>query len=121
MRYSKQREVVYQVLCQTDTHPDASWVFEQARKILPSISLGTVYRNLDELCAIGRVKRISVDGSAERFDAAMHAHAHFVCEKCRSVSDAGIPSVSVDCPCGKANRSEVTLYGVCNKCRQAAN
>lgn len=118
MRYSKQREVVYQILCKTDTHPDASWVFEQARKVLPSISLGTVYRNLDELCAIGRVKKISVDGSAERFDAAMHSHAHFVCNVCHRVLDAGIPDVEVDCLCGKVERAEVMLYGICNNCQQ---
>ncbi len=118
MRFSKQREVVYKVLCATDTHPDAAAVFEEARKVLPSISLATVYRNLDELCELGKVKRISVDGSAERFDAGMHAHAHFVCYRCHRVLDAGVPSVDVDCVCGKAERAEVMLYGICNNCQQ---
>lgn len=116
MRFSKQREAVYKVLCATDTHPDASWVFAEVRKVMPSISLATVYRNLDELCSLGKVKRISVDGSAERFDAAMHAHAHFVCNECHRVLDAGVPTVEVDCPC-MVERAEVTLYGVCNDCK----
>ncbi len=117
MRFSKQRQVVYEVLCATTAHPDAATVFEEARKALPSISLATVYRNLDELCALGKVKRISVDGSAERFDAGMHAHAHFVCTECNRVLDAGVPTVQVDCDCGIANRAEVMLYGVCNNCK----
>lgn len=117
MRYSKQREVVYNVLCATDAHPDVSYIYREARKILPSISLGTVYRNLDELCLSKRAKRIGVEGSAERFDAKTHSHAHFVCTVCGMVLDVEEPTVAVECRHGDVERAEVMLYGVCEHCK----
>ena len=47
--YSKQREVILNVLHSTNTHPTVNWIYSEARKTLPNISLGTVYRNLTEL------------------------------------------------------------------------
>jgi len=46
---SKQREVILRVLKRTSSHPTADWVYEQVRKEIPNISLGTVYRNLKSL------------------------------------------------------------------------
>lgn len=117
MRYSKQREEVYKVLCQTDTHPDVAYVYKEVRKVIPKISLGTVYRNLEELCKAGRARKVSVEGSPERFDAKMQNHAHFVCASCGAVLDADLPKVDCSCNVGKVVRAEVMFYGVCEKCR----
>ena len=38
-RYSRQREVVYGILSATDTHPTAEWIYFEAKKVLPNISL----------------------------------------------------------------------------------
>ena len=53
MRKSQQREAVYSVIKSTTSHPDAYWVYEKAREIIPDISLGTVYRNLGQLAESG--------------------------------------------------------------------
>lgn len=117
MRYSKQREAVYSVLSHTDTHPNAAWIYARAREIVPNISLGTVYRNLDELVAEGRIKRVSASGSADRYDAAVGNHAHFLCEQCGRVIDLDSPKVVLpDAPVG-VTRCEITLYGICDECR----
>lgn len=119
MRYSKQREEVYNVLCQTDAHPDVAYIYREVRKVLPQISLGTVYRNLEELCSVGRARKIGVEGSAERFDAKMQNHAHFVCTSCGAVLDTAMPNVDCNCSAGKVARAEVIFYGICEKCRFA--
>jgi len=36
-------------------HPSAERVFERVRSVLPRISLGTVYRNLQRLASEGRI------------------------------------------------------------------
>ena len=51
--YSRQRETILQVLHSTDTHPTASAVYNEVRKVIPNISLGTVYRNLAALSEEG--------------------------------------------------------------------
>lgn len=117
MRFSKQREAVYTVLAATDTHPDAAWVYARARKIIPNISLGTVYRNLDELCDCGRARRISAEGHAERFDANTMAHPHFVCEACGRVLDVDESLVSVSCKVAGVRMADIMLYGECEDCR----
>ena len=94
MRYSKQREAVYGVLYSTDTHPDVSWIYNEVKKIIPKISLATVYRNLDELESLGRIKKVSVEGYSERYDANVSNHAHLVCESCGKIADADMSGVT---------------------------
>ena len=48
MRYSHQREVIREIIFSTNSHPSADWVYAKARKAIPNISLGTVYRNLKQ-------------------------------------------------------------------------
>lgn len=117
MRYSKQREAVFQALASTDTHPDVSWVYNMARKQIPNISLGTVYRNLNELCDCGRAMRISAEGHVERFDARAYSHPHFVCEKCGKVVDVDPSKVTIICNVDGVNKADVMLYGLCDQCK----
>lgn len=117
MRFSKQREAVYEVLRSTDTHPDVAWIYNQTRKIIPNISLGTVYRNLNELAAAGRIKRVSCECGSERFDAQIQPHAHFVCTKCGAITDVDAGKCNVSCRLDNVFYSEVTLYGICDECR----
>ena len=49
MRNSKQRDLILQLVRSAHTHPTADWVYNEARKQMPNISLGTVYRNLGQL------------------------------------------------------------------------
>ena len=85
--YSRQREAILQVLSGTKSHPDAAWVYEQARKIIPNISLGTVYRNLSNLQQSGKIVSLGVYGGVERFDADVNEHLHFFCKKCKAIKD----------------------------------
>lgn len=49
LRYSKQRETIYQVLMEDGSHPNVDTIYTNVKKIIPDISLGTVYRNLNLL------------------------------------------------------------------------
>lgn len=117
MRYSRQREAVYNVLASTDTHPDVAWIYSQVRKDIPNISLGTVYRNLGELVASGRAMRIAVENDCERFDAKAYAHPHFACTCCGCVSDVMPEKVHLSCDIQGIIRADVMLYGICSKCK----
>ena len=44
--FSSKRNAIYQVLCATDTHPGARWVYDRLKPHIPDLSLGTVYRNI---------------------------------------------------------------------------
>ena len=50
MKYSRQRELIYQTVLHNPIHPSADTVHALVRTQEPNISLGTVYRNLNLLC-----------------------------------------------------------------------
>ena len=85
--YSKQREAVLKVLSGTKSHPDAAWVYEETRKLIPNISLGTVYRNLAKLKSDGEIVSVGVYDGFERFDADVSEHLHFYCKGCQRILD----------------------------------
>ena len=49
MRYSHQRNIIYQSICAVKTHPNAHEVIKMVQPYIPKISSGTVYRNLSQL------------------------------------------------------------------------
>lgn len=117
MRYSKQREAVYNVLCGTKSHPNVAWIYSQAQQQMPDIGLATVYRNLEELCACGRIRKISARNNPERYDADVSPHTHFVCTRCNQITDLPSGAVDVICNCSDVEFVDVMLYGVCEKCK----
>lgn len=91
-RNTRQRTVIMELLRQTREHPPAEVIYREARKILPNISLGTVYRNLNFLREQGQVNEIRANGGASsRFEAVLPPHAHFHCRHCHSVQDIRLP------------------------------
>ena len=85
MRYSHQRELILrEVLSRTD-HPTAEQICTSLRVDCPRLSLGTVYRDLNTLVEIGKIRRVSIPGEADRFDGETTVHQHLWCRKCHSV------------------------------------
>ena len=86
MRYSHQREAIKKVVQNTNSHPTADWVFNQTKKIIPNISLGTVYRNLKRLEEEGEMNTI-YDGNIARYDWNTESHDHLKCKECGDLVD----------------------------------
>ena len=59
MRNSIQRNLVYDIIQVSCDHPTADMVYLRAKQTMPKISLGTVYRNLNELVELGKILRIN--------------------------------------------------------------
>ena len=55
VRYSKKRTAVYDVLSSTKSHPTAEWIYNRLKPEIPDLSLATVYRNLAQLEADGKI------------------------------------------------------------------
>ncbi len=120
MRYSKQRQAIYDAVCSTSCHPDAEWVYEQTRKQIPNVSKGTVYRDLKELVQAGRIDSLETTHDKLRFDGNLTAHAHFICRTCERVFDFPLvrkPSAPVGFVCDKQKH---LFYGICEECNGKA-
>lgn len=121
-RMTKQKKVILQVLKNTTCHPTADWIYEQAKKQLPEISLGTVYRNLNVLKEAGEILELSYGSTFSRFDGNPHNHYHFTCERCGQVLDVDFPvqheiDRAVEMETGlKVNSHRIEFYGLCPEC-----
>lgn len=120
-KYSKQREVILNVLCSTTSHPTVNWIYEQARLQLPKISLGTVYRNLTELKDEGRIIEIAVCDGFQHFDGNPNPHLHFHCLNCGEIADCNAPNealknhIESELSC-RVTEQKLVFNGVCKNC-----
>jgi Fe2+ or Zn2+ uptake regulation protein len=120
-RLTKQRAAVLRALGD-GMHLSAETIHARVRKDVPDVSLGTIYRTLDILRAIGLVQAFSFAGGAARYEAALAKHHHLLCSSCRSlvnVSADGIADVARDIAMG-AGYTEIdyalTITGRCSTC-----
>lgn len=90
-RKTRQRETILRILKGTTTHPTADWIYDQARKKIPNISKGTVYRNLGLLKETGDILELDFTGMLSRFDGNTQDHYHFRCERCACIYDLDEP------------------------------
>ena len=60
MNYSYQREKILEYVLNSCEHPTVETIYNNVRKSLPNISLGTVYRNLNKLSEMGKIKKITI-------------------------------------------------------------
>jgi len=121
-RNTKQKAIIYQVVLDSKDHPTAEKVYERAKKELPSISLGTVYRVLKELSSEGKVREIIVDKQSH-FEGRTDFHHHFVCRECGRIEDVETPLCRYTCKKIEdkgyiVEDIEYKFYGLCKRCAQ---
>lgn len=128
LRLTPQRRAILEVLRGTDIHPEASWIYQEVRKKLPTISLGTVYRNLDLMAAAGLIQELTLDAQLSRWDGHPHPHYHVVCLHCHRVADIELSGLAVELNARAARASEFAIQGhvlhfvgLCPSCRPDTN
>lgn len=126
MIYSKQRESVLEAVRETQgQHPTADALYTAIREESPSVSLATVYRNLNQLAEAGRIARISIPGAADRFDPVTDGHSHLICRDCGAVVDiprAALPDLTAPVAAVTGclvESSGMVFYGLCPGCAAA--
>ena len=87
MRYSKQRNLVLNILRENPVHPTAEWIFAKAKEEMPGIGVATVYRNLNALVEAGEIERIPGIDGVDRFDGNRMPHYHMKCNECGMLFD----------------------------------
>lgn len=120
MRNSRQRDAVLEVLRTSCDHPTADIIFERVRQSIPNISLGTVYRNLNQLKDEGIITVVESSDTKVHYEGNLAEHIHFLCKKCNTITDvfckSEIPTELVKM--GFEVQSQKTVYyGICNNCR----
>lgn len=87
MRNTKQKELILKIINNSYNHPTALDIYKEAKKTIPNISLGTIYRNLKLLTEQNEIRMIKMKDNINRFDHINQKHSHFICLKCGKIMD----------------------------------
>ncbi len=126
MKYSRQREIILDKLKANAVHPTAEYLYSILKKENSTISLATLYRNLNQLEEHGIIKRIDGLETSSHYDHNTHTHYHFICDNCKKVYD-----INSDIAPELVRRAEeetkfkvlghdIVFHGICSECKASA-
>ncbi|MBD3156517.1 hypothetical protein GF369_01685 [Candidatus Peregrinibacteria bacterium] len=122
-RFSHQRALIRKILTDYKGHLSAEEIYERVLKHEPSMSLGTVYRNLHVLEGMGEIRKLMVKEKA-LYEGERKPHHHIICTRCGMVKNVYKPA---HLKCEKClswvhdftvEEAFITAYGVCKQCKK---
>ena len=121
VRHSDTRNRILEYLRSTKAHPSAETIYNALKPTMPTLSLKTVYTNLNFFEEHGQAIRVANVNGVERYDANCEDHVHFVCDECGTVidiMDADIKKAKKACQVGQAKIKsiQIVLHGTCENC-----
>ncbi len=124
IRMTHQREIILQELKASGLHLTADELYDRVKKMLPRISLATVYRNLEILTQAGMIAKREVSGRQKRFDADVSDHDHIYCIQCHKLDNLDLDRKAIGrLPAAQMKGYTVLGYrlefvGICKECRE---
>lgn len=123
-RNTIQRTLVLEAVRTLGCHATADEVYAEIAATHPSVSRGTVYRNLNQLAESGDIRKVAVPDGADRFDHQCQDHYHIKCLKCGRVFDVDIDYIPNLEGAIKDSHGftfaghDIMFRGVCPQCKQ---
>lgn len=120
-----QRQVLYRAIAESDEHPSPEALYEKVKQEIPSISLGTIYRNIKIFTNCGLLEEVTPLHEASRLDPNLTNHHHLVCRCCHSIVD--VPYEDIEPVRFRTNPPEgfhverYEILGICSRCAMKAN
>ena len=122
-RNTIQRSLVLEAVNKLHSHATADEIYNVLVKEHPTISKGTVYRNLKLLCETGDIRKREIPGSADCFDHICTNHYHAKCIKCGHIFDVemeymeGIEKSIKNAHGFVFTGHDIVFKGICPKCK----
>ena len=118
-----QRKVILEELSLLKSHPTADELFQIIRIRLPKISLATVYRNLADLAASGKIRKTELPGGKARFETKIEPHFHLRCVHCEAIEDLPLSKEEIgdflkDKVTRRVQDFELCFSGLCRSCQE---
>ena len=119
--------MIYNQVRNFPIHPTADQVYTALKAENPALSLGTVYRNLNQLSEMGMLLKIRIADGSDRFDGRTDAHYHMVCDKCSQVYDVelteldGLKNAVAERYGHQLTVVTLNLNGICCGCRESSS
>ena len=95
-------------------------VLEHGQRIVPSLGLATVYRNVKALVAEGWLSEVELPGGGLRYELAERPHHHhFLCRTCDQAFDVHLCPAEIEELAPESfevESHELILFGRCEAC-----
>lgn len=122
IKLTHQRLEIFRALMAVSNHPSAELIHKRIHKKLPTIAIDTVYRTLTTFDELGLIKKLHVMNERTLFDTNLDIHHHFICTRCKKVSDiywADFDNIALPGTVenmGKVESRHLEIHGICNSC-----
>ena len=89
LRYTRQRQAVWDELCTSDDHRDAETIYFSLRKSGLNVSRATVYRTIDVLVKNNMVRKLELGDGRARYEHKINSthHDHLICVHCGRIEE----------------------------------
>lgn len=124
VRMTSQRAAILRYLIQTDTHPTAEQIYAALGSHFHTMSLATVYNNVNMLVQYNLVKPLKSKDEAVHFDFNGKKHYHVICTRCGRIVDLFYPILyEVEAFAHQetgflVSGHHLEIYGLCPQCQQ---
>jgi Fur family peroxide stress response transcriptional regulator len=87
----------------------------------PSLSLATVYKNINTMCDRVFVSEVKIPNKKSLYELKKDEHAHIICTKCDSIMDITLQTSEIldqaeELSRYKIEQTTIIMSGVCPKC-----
>lgn len=93
-KLTPQRLAIARILSVSQGHPGAEAIYARLKDAFPTMSLATVYRNIQLIKSLGEVLELGFPDDSNRYDGNKpYPHPHLVCIKCKKILDPDLESL----------------------------
>ncbi len=123
LKITPQRLGIFKILEGNSMHPSAENLYNEIKKIYPTISFTTVYKTLGILEEIGEILEVTIDAERKHYDPNTAVHHHIICLKCNKISDIKKDYINPRLPREildefTPSSYQISFYGTCKKCQR---
>jgi len=117
-----QRIAICRIALHSREHPSAQSIYDEVKKVHPTVSLATVYKTLQVLRDLDMVQELNFPIGQARFDSYMKPHINLICIQCGNITDLDdltareIANRVAAATEFKPNGQRIDVYGICQKC-----
>ncbi len=119
-RDTRQRRAIRRVFMNAGRPLSLDEILEYGQRIVPSLGVATVYRNVKTLAGAGWLSEVRLPGVGPRYELADRPHHHhFLCRSCDQAFDVHRCPDEVEAlaPDGfEVESHDLTLFGLCAAC-----
>ena len=122
-KITPQRLAIIDILSKGSEHPSVEDIYARLNHDFPTMSLATVYRNIQLIKSFGEVLELGFPDGSNRYDGNRpYPHPHVICVKCKKIVDPDLDSL-YDMTKEVASETNFKIlnhrldfFGICSNC-----